>query len=251
MKLTILLFSMVLLASSTSLAQVRKAKPKPPVTKQTASSTDVTPEEPKQKVVVEKINGDRLTGLFMSGSINSLSVLISGSKVSIPFEEIASVHFSERAPIGSTPPIAELQTGTLAVEAAILYKMGGPQPIARVEFSLLDKSLDQILSEAGGVPDDNKGMVSMYGFSLKYSSMEPRFQRFLQIGLPAVKSHTVAIATTDFSGKTEFTNIKPGTYWITAYTSTRGGFAIWNLKVNVPPGPSKVFVDSENADLAM
>jgi hypothetical protein len=63
----------------------------------------------------------------------------------------------------------------------------------------------------------------------------------------ALKEHTVQIVTTDFSGKATFNDIKPGSYYIFGRTQTRGGFAVWNLFVEIRAGANSVFLDQNNA----
>jgi hypothetical protein len=66
----------------------------------------------------------------------------------------------------------------------------------------------------------------------------------------AIKQHAVQTVSTDFSGKAQFTDIKPGNYYITGLSGTRGGFAVWNLPVEVKAGQNSVLLDQNNAATA-
>ena len=53
---------------------------------------------PAREVVVEKTNGDRITGSFVSGKTDSITIIVSGSNLQIPFNEISSLRFSRDTP---------------------------------------------------------------------------------------------------------------------------------------------------------
>ena len=96
MKNLILLFVLLVFVGS---SQAQKAKPQP--TKKPMSVVAETPviEIPKktatQKVVIEKINGDRLTGLFVSGDTDSVTIDLSGVSLPLKLDEIKAMWFGE------------------------------------------------------------------------------------------------------------------------------------------------------------
>ena len=132
--------------------------------------------------------------------------------------------------------------GSLSLEAAIIYKMNGPQPVARVQFYLLDDDLKEILR---GIAGDS----AISKFTL--ASLHPDTDAtFYSQALQLIKLHTIQSATTDFSGKAEFQPVKPKVYYIMGVTETRGGVAIWNLRTEIKPGKNGVVLDQNNAEFA-
>jgi hypothetical protein len=63
---------------------------KKPTTKVTPKPNSATP---IQKVIIEKKNGDKITGLFVSGDTNSITIKISNTKVPINLNEIKAIRF--------------------------------------------------------------------------------------------------------------------------------------------------------------
>ena len=200
--------------------------------------------KPSQKVVVEKTNGDRLTGLFVGGNTDSVTIEVSGANLQLKFDEIITLRFGEQ-PAQSTAPTASATS--LTFEAAIVYLSGGAQPLARTEFILLDKSLDDILKDAGLTPMNGLGYAASFGFAVKGNGIAPQYTNFAQKSGTAIKPHIVSTVTSDFNGKGAFENIKPGDYWVLGYGQTRRGFAVWNLPVTVKAGSNHVVLDQKNA----
>lgn len=155
--------------------------------------------------------------------------------------------------------------GSLEVEAQIIYNMGGPQPVARQSFYLLDTdplllNMDDPKYKArqGSLTDAQKqeqvGAVAMIGI-LRLRATNPQYADISDASLLKVvelsksfwQPHLIQSAQTDFKGIASFENIKPGTYWIMGITQTRAGSAFWNLKVDVGVGHNKVLLDQNNA----
>jgi hypothetical protein len=80
-------------------AQVRK-----PV-KPTPKPTLVAEIKPVQKVVIEKINGDKLTGLFVGANTDTLTIQISETNLPVKFSEIKAVWFGDMP----EKPVADTQ----------------------------------------------------------------------------------------------------------------------------------------------
>src|SRR5687768_409595 len=127
----------------------------------TISGQNTTPKqpEPNVKVVVEKTNGDRLTGEFISASNTSISIEVSGTKINILLSEIALLRFNSATQSETT---AVVET-SLSFEAALIYNYGGTQPVGRTSVYLLDKPLRDILTEAGLAGERNLSVVSTFG----------------------------------------------------------------------------------------
>jgi len=241
LSLVICIFLVTVISNS---AQVKKTAPKP---KPLPSPSEPMPLKvepvPTQNVIVEKTNGDRLTGLFVGASAEKITINISESRVDIPMSEIAVIRFNEpTVPIVTATPVPEVTT--LAVEAAIVYKTGGAQPLARANMALFDKSLTSILSETGVPTERNMDYPTTFGFAMKYPS---QYGAFSQRALPALLPHKVMDFSTDFQGKAFINNIKEGSYWLVCYYQTRGGFAVWDLAITIKKGANYVVMDQNNA----
>lgn len=242
---TVSLVSFIFLVTVISnFAQVKKTAPTPKPSPSPLATLPVKVEPvPTQKVIVEKTNGDRLTGLFVGASSERITINISEAKIDIPMSEIASIRFNEpTVPIVTATPAPEVTT--LVVEAAIVYKTGGAQPLARANMALFDKSLTSILSEAGIPTERNMDYPTTFGFAMKYPS---QYGAFGQRAVPALLPHKVVDFSTDFQGKAFVNNIKEGSYWLVCYYQTRGGFAVWDLGITIKKGANYVVMDQNNA----
>jgi len=124
------------------------------------------------------------------------------------------------------------------LQAAIIYNVGGVQPVARERFDLLTKDLQIILRSAGIQDIGTLGLLPL--------SDPDSFKRTMAV----IRRHSVASATTDLQGKARFDNVKAGTYYVFGMTETRGGFSVWNLKTLLVPGQNSVILDNKNAAIA-
>jgi hypothetical protein len=115
------------------------------------------------------------------------------------------------------------EKGYLGFEAAIVYNYGGAQALARTDVMLLDKSVTDSLQEWNLTGQGKLDLMTTLGFALLYPS---EYKAFSELAADALKKHLVKATITDFNGKGEFTDLKPGDYWIFCFTKTRGGFAI-------------------------
>jgi hypothetical protein len=146
-------------------------------------------------------------------------------------------------------PTPQPTSGTVALQAGIVYKQGGPQPVARVKFSLLDQSLESILQQANFSyrRASNLSLIDQYAFAVRYGADNPSaFEAVAR----AIAEHTRGTVTTDFGGNAEFDPVPVGTYYVVAVTETRGGFAVWDFKVEVHAGKNQVTLDQNNAATA-
>ncbi len=165
------------------------------------------------------------------------------------------------------------KNGTVSIEAALVYKSGDVKPVARTEFMLLDKSLEEILKESGFVSsinevvsNNNKGavqignipLVSLFGVILQTSEDKDRgvneeqrkirkdLRTALQTALAGVPKHTVYSTKTDFQGKAEIQNVKPGEYYLFGTTEPGVNARVWNVKTLVKEGQNSVLLDQDN-----
>ena len=226
----------------------RPAAPARPVqakeeTAPTPQAADAAPS--KRAVTVALKDGSTVAGGYAGADQNAVFVTVAGNRLTLKLDDVSAVYFGAppAAPAAAAPA---QQATTLSLEAGIIYQMGGNQPDARTEFMLLDQSLDTVLRE-GGISEGRTGVLSTYAFAVQYPS---QFPGVAERAAQAIKAHLVSSVSTDFAGKAQFTDLKPGSYYLVGLTSTRKGFAIWNLPVAVKAGQNSVFIDQNNAATA-
>ncbi|HEX8491969.1 MAG TPA: hypothetical protein VF658_03950 [Pyrinomonadaceae bacterium] len=159
-----------------------------------------------------------------------------------------------------------LYRASLVIEAQIIYNMGGPQPVARQSFYLLDTDPLSLTADDpkfkakvdAAKNEDEKMNIQLSGvmLALLKNSIEKRDMAeksgktllgTLELSKPFWEAHLVQSAQTDFKGHAVFENLKPGTYWLMGMTETRAAFAFWNEKISVGIGENKITLDQNNA----
>ena len=158
----------------------------------------------------------------------------------------------------------------LSVEAALVLKSGDVKPVARTEFLLLNKDFEIILQESNFLSDIPQKLKEPFSkikpidaFSMlmettreaertKYDS-PARTADLEAVGFSVVKaitatrSHVAYTTTTDFQGKAQFSDVKPGEYYLFGYTQIGKSVVTWNLKTSVKSGQNSVTLDQNNA----
>lgn len=239
----------LLLLTGSTLAQTRRVNK--PVAKPPSTSEASTPNASPRKVVVKLKDGRSVDADFVQATTEEIEVRVAGNLLRIKMDDLVAIVFSGEASSQAAAP-AVPTTATLAIEAGIIYKMGGNQPVGRTEFRLLDTDLISLITASGYTPpsssvhlqDPKEELLLHWAIDSGYSS---KSSALLQIDESILK-HTVQTVTTDFNGKAEFTDIKPGQYFVfaRAQTRTERGFAIWNVPVEIKPGRNSVTLDQNN-----
>lgn len=246
---TMTLIAVVLVLTVSTFAQRRRSPPSTRTAPAVVAEKEVSTREVSSAVkrAVKVVMKDRtdVTGDYAGADQSALFVMVAGNRLTLKLDDISMVYFGEPPPTAAA--VAEPQQDTmLVIEAGIIYKMGGNLPVGRTDFVLLDESLETILN--GVVPPGRTGVLSEYGLALKFPS---QYQGVAKRAQAAISSHTVASTSTDFSGKAQFSGLKPGNYFLSGFASTRKGFAVWNVPVEVKPGKNSVFLDQNNAAIAL
>lgn len=218
MKILTIIF--VLISSLSAFGQAKKTTPKP-----TAKAIPSPTATPTQKIPIIEIGA------------------ITNDGKAVILRSDGTWQFNENAPAAISAPAKT----SLSIEAAVIYSVGGAQPVARTDFALLDKSLDDILTDAGLTPMQGVTLADSFGFALKGSGLTTAYTSFANRAVEAIKPHIKYQTVTDFTGKGKFDDIAPGNYWIFGATQTRKGFAIWSLPVVVKNGESQAALDQNNA----
>jgi hypothetical protein len=278
MKIRTVTLILALGLTATLAAQQRRPRPKPQPATQSVPATSPTPQasptpDTRRKAVLSMKEGDPISGLFIKADSTNAQLEVAGNIITVPTEKIASIDFAEKK---ETAKPAD-ETPSLAIEAAVIYNFGGAQPLARKEIALLDASLPQILREAGlhgGDLDveENRAFRQRNPSAPDFSRYSPRKPdtdatllndlvsaiefptlgdgQFLGKAIPAIKAHIVITGTTDFSGKLELKDLKPGNYFVYLITQTRSGYALWNVPLEIKAGRNSLSIDNTNAAIA-
>ena len=134
------------------------------------------------------------------------------------------------------------QNKTIPIKAAIIYKMGGAQPVARTKFYLLKEDLKVI--------NDSKDKIG-YRTPLLTKSLNLVLYRSVQAGIieEGIREFIVQTTTTDFEGNGQFIDVPPGNYYIAGFTTTRSdsGYLVWSAKVDTEKNNETVLFDQNNA----
>jgi hypothetical protein len=144
--------------------------------------------------------------------------------------------------------------------------MGGPQPVARQTFYLLDTDPLSLTADDpkfkakvdAAKNEDEKLSIQLSGvmLGLLKNALEKKDEaeksgktllRTVELSKPFWEAHVVQSAQTDCKGQAVFENLKPGTYWLMGITETRAAFAFWDEKVSVGVGENKIILDQNNA----
>lgn len=249
----------IVVLSFTVFGQTKTTKPKTTTPKEAATlSTETKEVKATQKVIVERTNGDKITGLFVSGDSESVTIEVSGTKIPMKLAEINNLRFGDETMVVNQPiPTAQTPNNSLSIEAAIIYQSGQVMPVARTTFLLLDDDFISILKNAAVQPtqmtsktysDYSKAIFTDMGFAERYGSL-PEYQRFISSVAAALKPHIKYTFDTDFNGKAIITGIAPGIYYLFGSANTRQAGIVWHLPIDTATTNS-VVLDNKNAAFA-
>ena len=133
---------------------------------------------------------------------------------------------------GTSTGVAPPSKGSVTVDAKIATRSGAA-PVRNARFYLLDKDVDLILTEARIDPIEGQTLMSSLGLAAAFPSRYGDFQRR---AMAAIREHVKASATSNASGKAEFSNVEPNMYYLFAVTSNNEGFALWSSPVTIQAG---------------
>lgn len=127
--------------------------------------------------------------------------------------------------------------GLVVVDAKVATKSGAVQSVKNEKFYLLDKDLEEILSEANLAPIEGQTLSNSFGLAVMYPD---RYAEFKSDALNAIKKHIKYNATTDNGGKASMKDVKPDSYYLFGITKSGSGFAIWSSPVSIIGGENKL-----------
>lgn len=146
--------------------------------------------------------------------------------------------------LGAFCASCSLSSGDLEIEAQIIYQVGGPQPVARETFYLLNTGIEN-LPELDKVYREN--FYEKWYDQTIGKTQKSRADFVMQEGRAIWEPHVVQSVKTDFQGRATFENVPPGDYWVFGRTQARGDKHVaWDVKVTVKRGKNKVILSNDN-----
>jgi RNA polymerase subunit RPABC4/transcription elongation factor Spt4 len=120
----------------------------------------------------------------------------------------------------------------VTIKAAIVYKLGGAQPVAREKFYLVEKLSPELTGK-------DAGLAIRLGRIASFMKDEKPFD--------PLATNAIQTVVTDFEGIATFQNVPRGDYYILGLASTRGdGYVYWRLPVHID-GNKTILLDQNNA----
>lgn len=123
--------------------------------------------------------------------------------------------------------------GTVQIAAKVVSQNGSPTPVKNEKFYLLDKSLEEILDDAGLEPIEGNSLTNSLGLAVMFPD---RYGSFRQKAMAAINAKIEYSGTTDSTGTAKLSGVDPGSYYLFGVTKTGKGFAMWSSPVSVIAG---------------
>ena len=123
--------------------------------------------------------------------------------------------------------------GSVRIAAKVVSQSGSPLAVKNEKFYLLDKSLEDILDDAGLEPIEGNSLTNSLGLAVMYPD---RYGDFRQKAMAAINAKIEYSGTTDATGTANMSGVEPGGYYLFGVTKTGKGFAMWSSPVSINVG---------------
>jgi len=123
--------------------------------------------------------------------------------------------------------------GTVSIAAKTVSQSGSPTAVKNEKFYLLDKSLEEVLDDAGLEPIEGNSLTNSLGLAVIFPD---RYGDFRQKAMNAINGQIEYSGTTDATGTAKLSGVDPGSYYLFGVTKTGKGFALWSSPVAVIAG---------------
>jgi hypothetical protein len=168
---------------------------------------------------------------------NQVEVPSSSTTVSTPSQTTAPSYPSYSTSVPSSTTTVPADKGVVVIDAQVSTRNGTVQSVKNEKFYLLDKDLEEILSDARLEPIEGNTLSNSVGLAVMYPDRYGDFQRK---ALDAIKKHIKYSVTTGADGKASIKDVKPDSYYLFGITKSRNGFAIWSSPVQIIGGENKL-----------
>jgi hypothetical protein len=173
-----------------------------------------------------RVNVDRTQTPRRDTSTTTVPATTTGEPVSVP-ESRTNVPGSQTDV--NLPP----DKGSVRIAAKIVSQSGSPLAVKNEKFYLLDKSLEDILDDAGLEAIDGNSLTNSLGLAVMYPD---RYGDFRQKAMAAINEKIEYSGTTDATGTANMSGVEPGGYYLFGVTKTGKGFAMWSSPVSINVG---------------
>jgi hypothetical protein len=148
-----------------------------------------------------------------------------------------------------TQPAARVKY-TLSFKTGFVMRSGDVKVLALTNFDLLDRDPEQILTEAGYLPQKRRSILDQFDSDSTFSKLWPDAKSRTEDNpywkaAEAFRQHTVASTRTDLTGIGKFT-VPAGVYYVYGRGSLGNTFPLWNEKVDLRANKS-ITLDNHNA----
>ena len=133
----------------------------------------------------------------------------------------------------SVPNVPPPDKGVVKINARVAPRQGDPRAASGTKFYLLDKDVEQILSEARVEPIEGNSLAASLGLAAVFPD---RYSEFQRAAMRAIGAHVKYSGTTGGSGTTDLKGVSPSSYYLFAISRVGRGFALWNSPVSVIAG---------------
>lgn len=158
------------------------------------------------------------------------------STVTVPATSSEPVSVPEsrtNVPGSQTDVTAPPTKGQVKIDAKVVSQSGSPQAVRNEKFYLLERSVEDILSEARIEPIEGNSLTNSLGLAVMFPE---RYGDFRQKAMQAINSSVEYSGTTGSDGMASLGGIEPGSYYLFGITKTGKGFAIWSSQVSINAG---------------
>lgn len=123
--------------------------------------------------------------------------------------------------------------GVVKINARIAPRQGEPRAASGTKFYLLDKDVEQILSEARVAPIEGNSLSASLGLAAVFPD---RYSEFSRAAMRAINGHVKYAGTTSGNGTADMKGVSPSSYYLFAISRVGRGFALWNQSVSIIAG---------------
>ena len=123
-------------------------------------------------------------------------------------------------------------TGSVSIEAGLIFQSGDVKPVARTTFYLMDADLREVLKPFGGTPGSLRSQLDFLRAFSGYPKAKADYDKLKG----TVEQHVVTTVTTGFDGKANFSDVRPGVWFIYGAYKVGKNEVAWHVKVEVKSG---------------
>lgn len=129
----------------------------------------------------------------------------------------------------------------MSLSGGLAPEPGDDPPLAGVSFIVAKESLESVLRKAGLQPSPGGSAIKLW-----LTACETK-QQLCQQGMSRLTAVEVGRVKFDAKGKAQLPALPPGTYYLVGSIMYDDRPMVWDLKIDLKPGPNSVILDQRNA----